>query len=152
MPVRSRLWVLQTLGNLLIISDQKGIESLSISDVKAEERDSFIDETVKWLDLYFKGIEPDFKPMLSINVSEFKRRVYEIMMDIPFGKVKSYKEIAKEISPKMSAQAVGQACKKNPVILIIPCHRVIASDGIGGFAYGSCMKNKLLNHEGIELY
>ena len=52
----------------------------------------------------------------------------------------------------MSAQAVGQACKKNPVILIIPCHRVIASDGIGGFAYGSCMKNKLLNHEGIELY
>ena len=125
---------------------------MSISDVKAEERDSFIDETVKWLDLYFKGIEPDFKPMLSINVSEFKRRVYEIMMDIPFGKVKSYKEIAKEISPKMSAQAVGQACKKNPVILIIPCHRVIASDGIGGFAYGSCMKNKLLNHEGIELY
>ena len=76
------------IGNLLIISDQKGIESLSISDVKAEERDSFIDETVKWLDLYFKGIEPDFKPMLSINVSEFKRRVYEIMMDIPFGKVK----------------------------------------------------------------
>ena len=140
------------IGNLLIISDQKGIESLSISDVKAEERDSFIDETVKWLDLYFKGIEPDFKPMLSINVSEFKRRVYEIMMDIPFGKVKSYKEIAKEISPKMSAQAVGQACKKNPVILIIPCHRVIASDGIGGFAYGSCMKNKLLYHEGIELY
>lgn len=140
------------IGNLLIISNQKGIESLSISDVKAEERDSFIDETVKWLDLYFKGIEPDFKPMLSINVSEFKRRVYEIMMDIPFGKVKSYKEIAKEISPKMSAQAVGQACKKNPVILIIPCHRVIASDGIGGFAYGSCMKNKLLNHEGIELY
>ena len=140
------------IGNLLIISDLKGIESLSISDVKAEERDSFIDETVKWLDLYFKGIEPDFKPMLSINVSEFKRRVYEIMMDIPFGKVKSYKEIAKEISPKMSAQAVGQACKKNPVILIIPCHRVIASDGIGGFAYGSCMKNKLLNHEGIELY
>ena len=140
------------IGNLLIISDQKGIESLSISDVKAEERDSFIDETVKWLDLYFKGIEPDFKPMLSINVSEFKRRVYEIMMDIPFGKVKSYKEIAKEISPKMSAQAVGQACKKNPVILSIPCHRVIASDGIGGFAYGSCMKNKLLNHEGIELY
>lgn len=140
------------IGNLLIISDQKGIESLSISDVKAEERDSFIDETVKWLDLYFKGIEPEFKPMLSINVSEFKRRVYEIMMDIPFGKVKSYKEIAKEISPKMSAQAVGQACKKNPVILIIPCHRVIASDGIGGFAYGSCMKNKLLNHEGIELY
>ena len=140
------------IGNLLIISDQKGIESLSISDVKAEERDSFIDETVKWLDLYFKGIEPDFKPMISINVSEFKRRVYEIMMDIPFGKVKSYKEIAKEISPKMSAQAVGQACKKNPVILIIPCHRVIASDGIGGFAYGSCMKNKLLNHEGIELY
>ena len=140
------------IGNLLIISDQKGIESLSISDVKAEERDSFIDEAVKWLDLYFKGIEPDFKPMLSINVSEFKRRVYEIMMDIPFGKVKSYKEIAKEISPKMSAQAVGQACKKNPVILIIPCHRVIASDGIGGFAYGSCMKNKLLNHEGIELY
>lgn len=140
------------IGNLLIISDQKGIESLIISDVKAEERDSFIDETVKWLDLYFKGIEPDFKPMLSINVSEFKRRVYEIMMDIPFGKVKSYKEIAKEISPKMSAQAVGQACKKNPVILIIPCHRVIASDGIGGFAYGSCMKNKLLNHEGIELY
>lgn len=140
------------IGNLLIISDQKGIESLSISDVKAEERDSFIDETVKWLDLYFKGIEPDFKPMLSINVSEFKRRVYEIMMDIPFGKVKSYKEIAKEITPKMSAQAVGQACKKNPVILIIPCHRVIASDGIGGFAYGSCMKNKLLNHEGIELY
>ena len=140
------------IGNLLIISDQKGIESLSISDVKAEERDSFIDETVKWLDLYFKGIEPDFKPMLSINVSEFKRRVYEIMMDIPFGKVKSYKEIAKEISPKMSTQAVGQACKKNPVILIIPCHRVIASDGIGGFAYGSCMKNKLLNHEGIELY
>lgn len=124
------------IGNLLIISDQKGIESLSISDVKAEERDSFIDETVKWLDLYFKGIEPDFKPMLSINVSEFKRRVYEIMMDIPFGKVKSYKEIAKEISPKMSAQAVGQACKKNPVILIIPCHRVIASDGIGGFAHG----------------
>lgn len=148
----SRYSYTSPIGNLLIISNQKGIESLSISDEIAKSRDCFIDETIKWLDLYFAGTEPDFIPTLSLNISDFRSKVYKILMDIPFGRVKSYKEIAEEISPRMSAQAVGQACKKNPVILIIPCHRVVASHGIGGFAYGLSLKNKLLHHENIKMY
>lgn len=72
------------------------------------------------------------------------------MKKIPYGKVHSYKEIATKMRSK-AYQAIGSACGKNPFMLIYPCHRVIGSNNLGGFAHGLEMKQKLLKLEGIEL-
>lgn len=78
----------------------------------------------------------------------FERKVYRETLHIPFGKVKTYKEIAKAIKHPLAYRAVGQALKKNPLPFIVPCHRVIKSDGdIGGYVYGKNIKKKLLRLE-----
>lgn len=137
------------IGNLLIESDGRGITSLILSDEKVSEKDKYIEEAIRWLDMYFNGIIPDFIPHLSLITTEFRKKVYEIMIRIPYGNTMTYKDIAKTISPRMSAQAIGQACKNNPIILIIPCHRVVGMNDIGGFAYGTKIKKILLKHESI---
>lgn len=112
-------------------------------------------ETSHWLDIYFSGHQPDFTPAYKIeNLTHFRKEIIEILTKIPFGKTISYGEIASEIAKKhniskMSAQAVGNAVGWNPICIIIPCHRVIGSNGklIG---YGGGIKNKeaLLSLEG----
>lgn len=105
-------------------------------------------ETSKWLDIYFKGQNPNFTPKYKINnLTEFKEEVTKIMNEISFGSTITYKEIATKIAEnrgisKMSSQAVGQAVGKNPICIIIPCHRVI---GVGGklTGYNGGMKNKI---------
>ena len=104
-------------------------------------------ETSHWLDIYFSGHQPSFTPAYKIeNLTHFRKEIIEILTKIPFGKTISYGEIASEIAkkhnvPKMSAQAVGNAVGWNPICIIIPCHRVIGSNGklIG---YGGGIQNK----------
>lgn len=105
------------------------------------------DETCKWLDEYFAGKQPTFTPKYKINnLSPFRKKVIKILENIEYGKLVTYNDIAKEIAAqekikKMSAQAVGGAVGANPICIIIPCHRVIGSNGklIG---YGGGIKNK----------
>ena len=107
----------------------------------------------KWLDLYFSGRDPGFRPPVHLTGSAFRRRVGEIMCEIPYGETVSYGWIAGRIAKergggKMSAQAVGGAVGHNPVCIIVPCHRVIGADGsLTGYAGGTDRKSCLLRME-----
>lgn len=112
-------------------------------------------ETSHWLDIYFSGHQPDFNPDYKIeNLTPFQEEVIEILTKIPFGKTISYGEIASKIAhnrniPNMSAQAVGNAVGWNPICIIIPCHRVIGSNGnLIGYGGGIQNKEALLRLEG----
>lgn len=113
-------------------------------------------QTKKWLDIYFSGKTPDFIPPISMeNISPFRKRVWEIMLAIPFGETSTYGKIAKQIEKesgkKVSAQAVGGAVGHNSISLIIPCHRVVGTNGnITGYAGGIDKKLFLLQMEGID--
>ena len=114
-------------------------------------------ETKKWLDIYFSGKEPDFTPALQMRTTPFRQRVWEIMRTIPFGQTMTYGQIAEKIAQEkglkqMSAQAVGGAVGHNAISLIIPCHRVVGTNGsLTGYAGGLDKKVQLLKLEKIPL-
>lgn len=101
---------------------------------------------IRWLDCYFSGREPDFIPPLEPQGTPFQRRVWQELLKVPYGHTVTYGELARRIGCR-SAQAVGQALNRNPIAIIIPCHRVVAASGLGGYAYGPDIKRKLLNLE-----
>jgi methylated-DNA-[protein]-cysteine S-methyltransferase len=109
-------------------------------------------KTIKFLlDRYLKGEEVDFDVDIDISgESQFTQQVLRELRKIPYGKVRSYLWIGKRLGHTMAARAVGQAVKRNPIPIIIPCHRVIREDGsLGGFSLGEEIKKKLLFLEGV---
>lgn len=111
------------------------------------------DITCRWLDLYFSGGMPAFSPPLNPSGTEFQKQVWEILLTIPYGTTATYAEIAR-ISARirgqatMAAQAIGSAVGHNPISIIIPCHRVIGSNGsLTGYAGGLDKKKALLDTE-----
>ena len=110
-------------------------------------------QTEKWLRIYFEGKDPGFLPPVKLEGSAFGKEVWEILRTIPYGRTMSYGEIAKIMAerrgiPRMAAQAVGGAVGKNPVSLIVPCHRVIGTDGsLVGYGGGLDRKKQLLELE-----
>jgi methylated-DNA-[protein]-cysteine S-methyltransferase len=111
--------------------------------------------TVQWLDGYFAGKEVPVPVNLSPSGTAFQKRVWQRLLEIPFGQVITYGDIAREIESetgkKMSAQAVGGAVGSNPISIIIPCHRVVGAGGkLTGYAGGLEKKIWLLQHEGWE--
>lgn len=115
------------------------------------------EQTIQWLDIYFGGTAPDFTPPLLMKTTPFRKMVWEIMLSIPFGRTMTYGEIAEKIArqrglSKMSAQAVGGAVGHNSISLIIPCHRVVGTDGsLTGYAGGIDKKVKLLSLEKVDM-
>ena len=111
------------------------------------------DEARRWLDCYFSGKAPDFTPKLAPRGTAFQRAVWEILLTVPYGKTVTYGEIAGRVAeaariPRMSARAVGGAVGRNPISLIIPCHRVIGAGGrLTGYAGGLDRKRYLLQME-----
>ncbi|MBR2836514.1 MAG: methylated-DNA--[Coriobacteriales bacterium] len=122
----------------------------ALDDVHEEKDLPIFEQTKKWLDIYFSGKEPDFIPPLMMKTTSFRRAVWEIMLTIPYGKTMTYGEIAQRIAEQkgirqMSAQAVGEAVGHNSISLIIPCHRVVGTNGsLTGYAGGIDKKEKLL--------
>ena len=142
------------LGGITLASDGEALTGLWFDGQKyfadtldaehAEKRLPVFDEAVRWLDLYFGGEVPDFTPELSPRGSAFRRRVWNALLAIPYGHTTTYGEIAKKLGCK-SAQAVGGAVGRNPVSLLIPCHRVLGADGsLTGYAGGVDKKRSLL--------
>ena len=125
----------------------------AIPEVMIENNDQPIFDAVKkWLDRYFAGEKPDIAelPLAPIG-GEFRQSVWKILCGIPYGKVITYGDIAKKISCR-SAQAVGGAVGHNPISIIIPCHRVVGSNGsLTGYAGGMVIKVKLLELEGVDM-
>lgn len=113
-------------------------------------------QTKKWLDIYFGGGEPAFTPAVALRGSEFQIAVWNVLSAIPYGKTVTYGEIAKNLTAvtgrKTSARAVGSAVGRNPVSIIVPCHRVLGADGsLTGYAGGVERKRELLRLEGVLL-
>ncbi len=110
-------------------------------------------ETRCWLDIYFGGHEPNFTPPLVMRGSDFRKAVWRILLEIPFGQTMTYGEIARRVAVErglqsMSAQAIGGAVGHNPISIIVPCHRIIAADGgMTGYAGGIDRKMWLLMME-----
>lgn len=157
------------VGDILLASKDNKLIGLWIegqkyylSDLKEEikqfDNDKILVKTKKWLDRYFNNEKPHIKE-LSLNPigSEFRQAVWKILCDIPYGKVITYNDIAKQIAKqkgikKMSAQAVGGAVGHNPISIIIPCHRVVGTKGsLTGYAGGIDKKVYLLKHEQVDM-
>ncbi|WP_406534259.1 methylated-DNA--[protein]-cysteine S-methyltransferase [Methanobrevibacter sp.] len=152
------------IGEMLIVSDgeaicgvwflgQKHFKS-SISSDLIESDDLAIFKKAKiWLDRYFNGENPNIDFKLKPEGSEFRKRVWKILSEIPYGETLTYGEIAQKISPSMSAQAVGGAVGHNPIAILIPCHRVLGSNGkLTGYAGGLDKKMELLKLEDINYF
>lgn len=156
---------LSPIGPLTLISDGKSLTNLYIKGQKSflSTNNTYIEKSdlevfltsKKWLDMYFRGEVPNIKINLKLEGSEFQKKVWNILLEIPYGKVITYKDIAKIIAQergikKMSAQAVGSAVGRNPISIIIPCHRVIGSNGnLTGYNGGIDLKRKLFIIERI---
>ena len=151
--VVGKLYITSDGSNItgLWIQGQKYFESTIHDELKEADLPIF-EKAKKWLDIYFKGKEPKFNLALKPEGSEFRKDVWKILLNIPYGKTITYGEIAnilgKKYKKKMSAQAVGGAVGHNPISIIIPCHRVIGANGsLTGYAGGIDKKIKLLELE-----
>ena len=151
------------LGRMILTSDGKALTGLWFDgqrhcpdNLTAESTHAdltIFKQAVNWLDTYFSGKVPGFLPPLRLQTTPFRKTVYEILLTIPYGQTMCYGEIAQIIAKqrgiaRMSAQAVGGAVGHNPIALIIPCHRVIGTDGsLTGYGGGLDRKTALLNME-----
>ena len=145
------------LGVLKIICDKDSLVSVShtnedINIVKGSNH-LILNETIKQLDEYFDNKRKVFELPLKLSGTDFQNRVWSELGKIPFGKIKTYGEIAKLVNSENASRAVGLACKMNPIIIILPCHRVLgANHELTGFALGIDKKLFLLNHEKAYIY
>lgn len=153
------------LGNISIVSDGKNIVGVWIDGQKyfasaLKEKPVLKDnipvlvKTRNWFDCYFAGERPSISDIpIVISGSRFRQIIWKLLCEIPYGETTTYKELAKKAAgilgkQSMSAQAVGGAVGHNPISVIIPCHRVIGSDGsLTGYAGGIDKKKILLDHE-----
>ena len=155
------------VGEILLAADEIGLTGLWFDgekfyadslDPEHEEKELPVFEAVrKWLDIYFSGKEPDFMPPIHMIGSPFRLSVWELLRQIPYGETVTYGELAKMVAEKrglsrMSAQAVGGAVGHNEISIIVPCHRVVGSDGsLTGYAGGVDKKERLLTLEGVDM-
>lgn len=140
------------LGIITLVSDGNSLRELHfahgrLQDLPNDQDIPVFSEIRRWLDLYFSGIKPDFTPPIKPQGTSFQLRVWHELLTIPYGQTTTYGAIAKRINCR-SAQAVGQAIHRNPIAIIIPCHRVIGADGsLTGYASGLVIKQELLKTE-----
>lgn len=138
------------LGNIKISADENSILTVSFTNetVNFLNKNDLIDETIKQLEEYFVGIRKNFDLPINPQGTKFQKIVWQELLKITYGETKTYKEIALSIGNSKSYRAVGNACNKNPIAIIIPCHRVISSNKkISGYAYGNNIKKILLTME-----
>lgn len=108
-----------------------------------------LEEAAKQIWQYWRGERQVFELPVVLAGTDFQKRVWRVMANVPFGETTTYGQIAASIGAPKALRAVGQACGANPVPIIIPCHRVLARNGLGGFSCGTSFKRLLLAREGI---
>lgn len=118
----------------------------------AADEDALLDETQRQLAQYFAGERQTFALPLHMEGSAFDCRVWQMLQEIPFGEIRTYGQIAAAIGSSGASRAAGGACSRNPLLIVVPCHRVIAGTGkLTGFAAGLAVKQVLLAHEGWKI-
>lgn len=157
-------WEFQYNGvSLYVVSSDKGVVNVKIGFAKERKfmtrPDTFVgqaefyrdkshnEDLIDILKNYLKGRNPSLDFAWDIRVSPFMYNVYKNACTIPYGETKTYKDIADMVDTPKGARAVGQALKKNPLCILIPCHRVVAMNGLGGFSSGIDLKRYLLDLE-----
>ena len=148
------------LGIAKIIGDEDGISVISVSDEgelrampeqgqqTSETIPMVLKEAVSQLNDYFEGKRNDFTFKLNPSGTEFQKKVWKGLLEIPFGKTVSYLELSKKLGDVKAIRAVASANGKNPLWIVVPCHRVIGTDGsLTGYAGGLWRKKWLLEHE-----
>lgn len=142
----------------LWIQGQKYFLGKLDDEIKERNDDKMLGKTKKWLDRYFRGEKPEIAELsLKLMGSEFRQEVWKLLCKIPYGEVTTYGELAKQMAKRknqetMSAQAIGGAVGHNPISIIIPCHRVIGTNGsLTGYAGGIDTKIKLLTLEKVDM-
>ena len=156
------------LGRILLSGDEEGLTGLRFAEggtsalLRPEKgavprETEYFDQAKAWLDVYFSGRDPGFLPKLHLVGSPFGVRVWEMLLEIPYGETVTYGWIAGLIArerdmERMSAQAVGGAVGRNPIGIIVPCHRVVGADGsLTGYGGGIWRKKALLEAEGVDM-
>ncbi len=155
------------LGGITLASDGEALTGLWFDgqkyfadtlDREHTEKDlPVFEQADRWLDIYFGGKAPDFTPPLRMRTTAFRRLIWELMLAIPFGQTMTYGQLAEEAARRMglaqmSAQAVGGAVSHNSISLIIPCHRVVGTNGsLTGYAGGVEKKLRLLTMEDADM-
>ena len=155
------------LGDILLAADEIGLTGLwfegqkyfanTLPDEHILLETEILAEAKKWLDVYFSGEEPKFTPPLHPEGSTFRQAVWQILLQIPYGQTITYGAIANKLTEKkngsrMSAQAVGGAVGHNEISIIIPCHRVVGTNGsLTGYAGGIDKKISLLELEHVDM-
>ena len=145
------------IGKIEIIEENDKITEINIlKNIKTnsirQENTELLTKTEKQLKEYFKGKRIEFTIPLNPKGTNFMKKVWNELINIPYGEVRTYKEIAKKIGNEKASRAVGMANHKNPIPIIIPCHRVIGSNNkLVGYALGLDIKQYLLNLERKEL-
>ena len=140
------------IGLLQISADQRKLRGVALVESRTEEeRPNFITEQAKaQLEEYFAGERTEFSLFFLYNGTDFQRQVWSKLSEIPYGKVVTYGQLAAAIGQPTACRAVANAVGQNPYLILLPCHRVVASDGIGGFSAGVEAKKHLLALEGIN--
>lgn len=156
------------LGDITMCGDDEALTGLwfvgqkhfgaTLPNEAEEGRCVVLDQTARWLDQYFEGRNPGVTPLVRFAGTSFQNGVWRLLTEVPYGKTVTYKDIACEMARRMgrrtmSAQAVGAAVARNPVSIIVPCHRVLGSDGrLTGYAGGLETKSRLLRLETLSLF
>ena len=157
-PVCNELVIASPVGKLRLVASEKGLVAIDVRNNSAQvvtapnaAAEAILIKTKKQLEQYFAGKRTTFDVALDLVGTEFQVQAWRALCRIPFGKTISYGQQASNIKKPKAFRAVGSANGKNPIPIIVPCHRVVASDGsLGGYSLGLKMKKQLLTLEGVS--
>ena len=139
------------IGTAKIVGSNNGISSISVIDIEIEtsiEIPEVLRSCVDQLDAYFKGELKQFDLKLDPKGTPFQKKVWNALLNVPFGTTRSYLEQSRVLGDEKAIRAVASANGKNPIWIVIPCHRIVGSDGsLTGYAGGKWRKRWLLEHE-----
>jgi len=155
--MKSMSFCITALGKMAIVDEGRSITQLCLpgelppSDAALQNTD-LLDEAIEQLKSYLCGERRVFELPLAPQGTDFMQRVWQCLLAIPYGETSCYREIAESLNKPLAFRAVGAACRRNPLPLFIPCHRVIGRDGsLTGYRGGLQIKEQLLNLEGADI-
>ena len=133
------------IGKITVTTTDGVVTDIAITETDFHDDDLAAGNALRQLREYFDGqrFRCDFETTY-VSGTPFQKAVWDFLRTIPYGETVSYREVAEAIGKPNACRAVGSAVGRNPLLIVNPCHRVVASDGIGGFAYGISMKQELL--------